>query len=226
MLQKPKNEKLIKFLYSRTSTMAASPSPSLLERAQDFVSEHRRAVLIATAAAVVAVGGVAYYASTSRQPTRRTDLEKGEKKDRKKGRKKTSPKPSQGPILEERKPKAQAERMSALSTLTLFSQLTHLTVDVESLTAEEIASKSEKVSLLGSFPAWTKPTVTGANGHCEYLQTKGQRSLQDYKTLRGRGLLHQGHTNITEPGAYVFQQPRGLLRQHVTSPARQSHSRL
>jgi import receptor subunit TOM70 len=128
--------------------MAASSSPSLLERAQDFVSEHKRVVLIATAAAVVAAGGVAYYASTSRQPARRSDAEKGEKKDRKKGKKRASPKPSQGPILEERKSKAQeAERMSALAALTFFSRLTHSAVEVESLTAEEIASKSEKVSL-------------------------------------------------------------------------------
>ncbi|KAF7760908.1 hypothetical protein Agabi119p4_10317 [Agaricus bisporus var. burnettii] len=107
--------------------MAAPASPSLLQRAQDFVSEHRRAVLIATAAAVVAAGGVAYYASTSRQPTRRRDVEKGEKKDRKKSKKKSSPKPSKGPIIEERTPKAEEAEL-----------------EVEKLTAEEIASKSEK----------------------------------------------------------------------------------
>ncbi|KXN81918.1 Mitochondrial import receptor subunit tom-70 [Leucoagaricus sp. SymC.cos] len=79
-------------------------SPSFLERAQDFVAENKRAILIGTAAAVVAVGGVAYYASTSRQ---RTD--------------------AQGPILEERKTTVQDAE-----------------VDVEKLSAEEIASKPEE----------------------------------------------------------------------------------
>lgn len=155
--------------------MAAPASPSLLQRAQDFVSEHRRAVLIATAAAVVAAGGVAYYASTSRQPTRRRDVEKGEKKDRKKSKKKSSPKPSKGPIIEERTPKAEeAERTSFLSAFVLFTELTYSTVEVEKLTAEEIASKSEKVSFPGSSLTWTKPMSAGANRYCEYLQTKRQ----------------------------------------------------
>jgi import receptor subunit TOM70 len=40
---------------------------SLVERVQDFVSEHKKTILIATAAAVVAVAGFAYlqYASAS-----------------------------------------------------------------------------------------------------------------------------------------------------------------
>ncbi|KAF9446300.1 hypothetical protein P691DRAFT_213913 [Macrolepiota fuliginosa MF-IS2] len=84
--------------------MANSSAPSFLERAQDFVAENKRAILIGTAAAVVAVGGVAYYASTSRQRTVKGDVEKGEKKDKKKGKKKKGTgKDSQGPILEERK---------------------------------------------------------------------------------------------------------------------------
>ncbi|KAJ3566202.1 hypothetical protein NP233_g7147 [Leucocoprinus birnbaumii] len=105
-----------------------SSSPSFIERAQDFVAENKRAILIGTAAAVVAVGGVAYYASTSRQRTVKDDLEKGEKKEKKKSKKKKgTAKDAQGPILEERKTTVQEAE-----------------VDVEKLSAEEIASKSEE----------------------------------------------------------------------------------
>ncbi|RDB21749.1 Mitochondrial import receptor subunit tom70 [Hypsizygus marmoreus] len=96
--------------------MASSEHPAtLIERVQHFVSDHKRAVLIGTAAAVVAVGGVAYYASTSSRPKGRgTDVEKAAKKDKKKssksGKKKKSVKDVDGPILEEREPKELEEQ--------------------------------------------------------------------------------------------------------------------
>ena len=69
-----------------TAMSSSTSSQGVVERVQNFVSEHKHAVLIATAAAVVAVGGVAYYASTSRGPG--GDVEKGEgKKDKKKSKK-------------------------------------------------------------------------------------------------------------------------------------------
>ncbi|KAF9451143.1 hypothetical protein P691DRAFT_399713 [Macrolepiota fuliginosa MF-IS2] len=81
--------------------MANSSAPSFLERAQDFVVENKRAILIGTAAAVVTVGGVAYYASTSWQRTVKRDAGKGEEKDKKKGKKKGTSRDGQGSILEE-----------------------------------------------------------------------------------------------------------------------------
>jgi mitochondrial import receptor subunit TOM70 len=95
--------------------MASSDSSaSLIERVQSFVSENKRAIIIGTAAAAIAVGGVAYYASTSSRPAGRRDLEKGTKKDKKKsskgGKKKKSVKDPNGPILEEReRPSAKVE---------------------------------------------------------------------------------------------------------------------
>ncbi|KAK7471044.1 TOM (translocase of outer membrane) complex component [Stygiomarasmius scandens] len=84
-----------------------STSTSLVERVQDFVSENKRAILLGTAAAV-AVGGVVYYASTSSRS--RDDIERAEKKDRKKhSKKKKGVNDPDGPILEERKPKVEAE---------------------------------------------------------------------------------------------------------------------
>ena len=84
--------------------MSSTSSQGVVDRVQAFVSEHKHAVLLATAAAVVAVGGVAYYASTSRGPD--GDVEKGEgKKDKKKSKKRKTVKDDDGPILEERKPK-------------------------------------------------------------------------------------------------------------------------
>jgi import receptor subunit TOM70 len=89
--------------------MAASDSSAgLVERVQGFVSENKRAILIGTAAAAIALGGVAYYASTSSRPGARGDLEKGKKKEKKKsskdGKKKKTVKDPNGPILEEREP--------------------------------------------------------------------------------------------------------------------------
>ncbi|KAF9451144.1 TPR-like protein [Macrolepiota fuliginosa MF-IS2] len=107
--------------------MANSPAPSFLERAQDFVVENKRAILIGTAAVVVAVGSVAYYASTSRQRTVKRNVGKGEEKDKKKGKKKGTSRDGQGPILEEWKAKVQATE-----------------VDVEKLSAEDIVAKSEE----------------------------------------------------------------------------------
>ena len=83
-------------------TMAATESSSFVDRVQDFVSEHKKAIIF-TAAAAVAVGGVAYYhASTSRPRAdgKDKDVEKGEKK--KKHKKKKAAKDN-GPILEEKK---------------------------------------------------------------------------------------------------------------------------
>jgi mitochondrial import receptor subunit TOM70 len=83
----------------------AEASSTLIERVQGFVSENKRAVIIGTAAAVLAVGGVAYYASTSRGPG--ADLEKGKGKGSKKGgsssgsKKRKTVKDDDGPILEE-----------------------------------------------------------------------------------------------------------------------------
>ncbi|KZT20687.1 ADP/ATP carrier receptor [Neolentinus lepideus HHB14362 ss-1] len=88
----------------------AASNSSLVDRVQAFVSENKRAVLIGTAAAVVAAAGVAYYASTSSRPPSAGDVEKGEKKkDKKKNKsskKRKGMKDKDGPILEERKPKA------------------------------------------------------------------------------------------------------------------------
>ncbi|OSC98622.1 ADP/ATP carrier receptor [Trametes coccinea BRFM310] len=87
---------------------SSTSSQGVVDRVQNFVSEHKHAVLIGTAAALVAIGGVAYYASSSRSGPR-GDVEKGEgKKDKKKSKKRKTVKDEDGPILEERKPKASA----------------------------------------------------------------------------------------------------------------------
>ncbi|KAJ3801899.1 ADP/ATP carrier receptor [Lentinula aff. detonsa] len=91
--------------------MSASESSAttFVDRVQNFVSENKQAIFIGTAAAAIAVGGVAYYASTSSRgsTSSKTDLEKGEKKDRKSKKKKKGVSDADGPILEERKPKVE-----------------------------------------------------------------------------------------------------------------------
>ncbi|KAG5636022.1 hypothetical protein H0H81_009373 [Sphagnurus paluster] len=123
---------------------SSTPEPAtLLERAQSFLSENKRAVLLGTAAAL-AVGGVAYYAATSSRPrSELDDAEKGPKKDKKKGgkgKKKKTVKDTEGPILEEReRPKPNVEDADALPDTPL--------------TAEQIASMSteERARLAATF---------------------------------------------------------------------------
>jgi import receptor subunit TOM70 len=93
----------------------ASPESTIVQRVNDFVSDHKRAILIGTAAAAAATAiGVAYYASTSRRPGE-GDAEKGERKgrDRKKSskssKKRKTVKDPDGPLLEERSPKVEEE---------------------------------------------------------------------------------------------------------------------
>ncbi|KAF8221349.1 ADP/ATP carrier receptor [Tricholoma matsutake] len=122
--------------------MASSDSSaSFIERAQGFVSENKRAILVGTAAAVIAVGGVAYYASTSSRTGGRGDLEKGTKKEKKKSRKnskkKKGVKDPNGPILEEREPPS-----------------TKVEDEVEAeFTAEQIAAMpdDERIKIAASF---------------------------------------------------------------------------
>ncbi|KAF8057562.1 ADP/ATP carrier receptor [Lyophyllum atratum] len=116
----------------------ASSTPettTLFERAQTFVSENKRAVLLGTAA-VLAVGGVAYYAATSSRPQGLGDVEKGGRKEKKnkkssKGsKKKKTVKDADGPILEEReRPKAHVEDDALADT---------------PLTADQIAAMSDE----------------------------------------------------------------------------------
>ncbi|KAG9312498.1 hypothetical protein JVU11DRAFT_6888 [Chiua virens] len=80
-------------------TQASNSDPaSYIDRLQEFVSENRRTILVATAAAV-AVGAV-YYATTSRPSSG-----KGRSKDRKPKKKPVNG--PDGPIIEEIKPKVE-----------------------------------------------------------------------------------------------------------------------
>ncbi|KAF8630561.1 hypothetical protein AX17_005373 [Amanita inopinata Kibby_2008] len=123
--------------------MASSPpqpSTSFVDRLQEFVSENKRAILIGTAAAVLAVSGVAYYAaSTSSTRSRVGDAEKGEgvgkKKKKSKGSRKKNDreKEKDGPILEERQPPKSAKVEASADE-----------EEVEVLTENEIATMSSE----------------------------------------------------------------------------------
>lgn len=99
-----------------TDAILDNAPPSLLERVQDFVTEHKKAIAIAAAAAVVAGAGVAYYNSATASSSSSSEGDDGEtgkpkkKKTGSRGAKKSS-KDKKGaadePILEERKPKVE-----------------------------------------------------------------------------------------------------------------------
>ncbi|KAG6889473.1 hypothetical protein C0995_001000 [Termitomyces sp. Mi166 len=104
--------------------MASTEPSTFIDRAQSFLSENKRVILIGAAAAALAVGGVAYYASTSSRPRAQPDVEKGTRKEKKKGskgKKKKTVKDVDGPILEEivpPKPKVESEDSLADTPLT------------------------------------------------------------------------------------------------------------
>jgi import receptor subunit TOM70 len=87
--------------------MTSKESTSLVQRCSDFVSEHKKAIIIGTAAIAIAAGGAAYYASTSGTPG--TGDGNGERKSKRKSgkssKKRKTVNDKDGPILEERSPK-------------------------------------------------------------------------------------------------------------------------
>jgi|SRR6267142_900081 len=100
-----------------------SSDDSFADRISSFVSGNKRGIVIGAAAAAVAIGGVAYYVASSRAATGTGDeesLREGKKKDKKKKKHRKSAKDKDGPILEERKPKATDESDDGLHT-TLFT---------------------------------------------------------------------------------------------------------
>ncbi|KAJ4490622.1 ADP/ATP carrier receptor, partial [Lentinula aciculospora] len=125
----------------------SSVATTLVDRVQTLVSENKKAILIGTAAAAaIAVGGVAYYASTSSSrgtgsPT--TDLEKGEKKDRKSKKKKKGVNDTDGPILEERKAKVENDE----------DDLSKYSPEVVAALTEEVSPTNERSRIAGLFKA-------------------------------------------------------------------------
>ncbi|KAG8966579.1 TOM (translocase of outer membrane) complex component [Tulasnella sp. 419] len=114
---------------------SAPTDGGLIERLQDFVSENKRAVIIGAAAAIVAAGGVGYYVystSSSSSVSRKgidESTEKGES-DKKRKPKKKSVKDTDGPIIEERKPRPEPGDVPPASP-----ELTP--ADIENMTAIE-----------------------------------------------------------------------------------------
>ncbi|KAL4066371.1 hypothetical protein V8B97DRAFT_2066284 [Scleroderma yunnanense] len=98
-------------------TLAPTAQPSYLDRIQDFVSENRRAILVCTAAAAVALTAAYYVSSSSSRGPGSPD--KSKSKDRKKekspSKKKRSVNDPDGPVLEEIKPKEEDQGLVPLS---------------------------------------------------------------------------------------------------------------
>lgn len=84
---------------------SSTSSEGVVDRVQAFVSENKRVVLVGAALTVAAIGGFAYYASTSRRPGE-GDTEKGERKKKSKSKKPKSSKDGEEPLLEETASKA------------------------------------------------------------------------------------------------------------------------
>lgn len=77
---------------------------SLVERVQGFVSEHRKPILIATAAAVIAAAGFACIQYASASANKQQEGKRKKKFSSKGGKKKNNLDGKDGPILEEKEP--------------------------------------------------------------------------------------------------------------------------
>ena len=222
-----------------------SSDDSFSDRVSSFISGNRRGIVIGAAAAAVAIGGVAYYVASSRAGSGAGDeesLREGRKKDKKKKKHRKSAKDKDGPILEEKKPKATEvsdDGMRLLLPIHPFLSLfcTILTRSYPSLFASRTRPTPDGGTDSG---AWTRgefcrPLTWGgwlglgsarsiprtgtqvARGDAE---EKRQRRVPGPKVHRRRRVLHTRHRRVAAAGARVLQQPRGVLRQHGTAPTR------
>jgi hypothetical protein len=139
-----------------------SSDDTALDRISSFISENKRGVVIGVAAAAVAVGGVAYYVASSRAGLGGGDEEslRGAKKKDKKKRKHRKPvKDKDGPILEEKKPKATEESDDGQpyqfphTPSTSARSLTFIVGPDQSLTEEQIQALDIGVSMPISSPS-------------------------------------------------------------------------
>jgi import receptor subunit TOM70 len=139
-----------------------SSDDSFADRISSFVSGNKRGIVIGAAAAAVAIGGVAYYVASSRAATGAGDeesLREGKKKDKKKKKHRKSAKDKDGPVLEERKPKATDESDDGLHTTLSQCVARSLTrfffrVPDQPLTEEQIQALGTEVS-----PARRRPEL-------------------------------------------------------------------
>ncbi|KAF8574467.1 TPR-like protein [Ramaria rubella] len=116
------------------SSAAEAGSSELFSKVQNFISENKKAIIIGAAATAIAIGGAAYYASSSRTGRDEdVDSEKGGKKKKKsKGKKKKNLKEKDGPLLEERTPKAGDSKASVATNEPRLS-----VADIEALSIED-----------------------------------------------------------------------------------------
>lgn len=157
------------------TTSAEIPAGTIVERVQDFVAEHKNAILITTAAAAVAAG-IVYVQYASAQSSK-----DGESSEKKKKKKKSSSKDkkkddSNGPILEERKPKVVESTGLSLCQIGLSHIYNKYSgPDYGSLSAEEIFALPEEVRFLelGSKPSVTCFPYSGTHQSRSVIQ--GQR---------------------------------------------------
>ncbi|KIM60211.1 hypothetical protein SCLCIDRAFT_1216967 [Scleroderma citrinum Foug A] len=94
--------------------VAPTAQPSYLERAQDWVAENRRAILVCTAAAAVALTAAYFVSSRGASSTDRSKP-KDKRKDKSPSKKKKSVNDPDGPVLEEIKPKEEDQDLVPLS---------------------------------------------------------------------------------------------------------------
>ncbi|KAK2459515.1 hypothetical protein APHAL10511_008457 [Amanita phalloides] len=140
----------------------AGDSQPLLERMQDLISENKRAILIGTAAALLALGGVVAYQyhvassagpGASRRKRKDGDVEKGEGGEGKKRKTKTKKKKTMkdkdkdkdAPVLEEREPKPTSSSASVADEsdfeVLTESQIAGLSIEERTKKASEYKAK-------------------------------------------------------------------------------------
>ena len=126
--------------------VAPTAQPSYLERAHDWVAENRRAILVCTAAAAVALTAAYFVSSRGASSTDRSKP-KDKRKDKSPSKKKKSVNDPDGPVLEEIKPKEEDQGNSLLATFLSLPVLMDAQTDLVPLSLEEIAALSVEVGV-------------------------------------------------------------------------------
>jgi hypothetical protein len=204
-----------------------SSDDSLVDRVSSFVSDNKRGIILGVAAAAVAVGGVAYYVASSRSPSGAADEESlmsGKKKDKKKKKHKKSVKDKDGPILEERKPKASEESDDGCASLPFCSRVVcSLCIDISRSPSDgrTDSGTSYRGNYFADLACPCAHSRIGAQGASGFIEAKGQRRVPGPKVYPCSTIVYTRHRRVTSTRTRFLQQPCRMLREYGTTTARE-----
>jgi len=197
--------------------VAPTAQPSLLERAQDWVAENRRAILVCTAAAAVALTAAYFVSSRGASSTDRSKP-KDKRKDKSPSKKKKSVNDPDGPVLEEIKPKEEDQGKFFARQLYVLASADAQT-DLAPLSLEEIAALSTEVSTPCPTTSHASSVVTLSPLHRTVSNERAHLSPVETRCTRPASLTRQSRCTQR---LYACRQSRSpystVIELHVRYP--------